>query len=654
MVAKLVVEEGDLKGLSLSLEDGDTWTIGRDPDECQLVIEDPLVSRKHLVARRSPEGIVVENLSETNPVLLNDEAINEQQPHLLQNGDTLKVGNEVLRFYEESSAQVLDDSLDDLAEFDDIDNAEDDIVPTTAANQEEILIEESATQATQTEHSLPLSPTPITENPNQDTVFGEEHDETNALAEIDFGVIETGRWLLKVIGGPNSGAEFYMQAGNSYVIGTDPQSCDIVFHDTSVSRQHARITVTPEENLLIEDLKSRNGVLINGSLIEERQELPQSTIVSLGTTSFVVYDREGEMQTIISPLLPSIVKVLQQEPDKIEKPSETIPPKPEYVPEAQAEEETSIPPKPVEIPQVPKPPRQFGPYIVLSAIIGLFVLAGIGTSTLFREEPVVMQTQENANELIQQALNSFPAIRWTFNKSNNSLLLLGHVTTATEKNRLMYKLGDLKFIKNIDDSGIIIDEGVLSEVNSLIAHNPEWKGIRVYSPQAGQYILSGELKTTKQAQQLSSYLSLNFPYLDLLKKQILVDEDVISQTQSWLRGAQLPDVTISMNNGEALLGGSYPAEKANDLNDILNKVKQIPGVRMAYNQAQTQTADTGIINISDHYPVTGKSRLGSKFTVVINGRILSEGDDLDGMTITKITSSQVYLQKDRDKYRIDY
>src|SRR5262245_4408953 len=121
MVAKLVVEEGDFKGLSLSLEDGDTWTIGRDPDECQLVIEDPLVSRKHLIARRSPEGIVVENLSETNPVLLNDEEMNEQ-PHLLQNGDTLKVGNEVLRFYEDSSAHVLDDDINDLAKFDDIDD----------------------------------------------------------------------------------------------------------------------------------------------------------------------------------------------------------------------------------------------------------------------------------------------------------------------------------------------------------------------------------------------------------------------------------------------------------------------------------------------------------------------------------------------------
>ncbi len=57
MVAKLVIEEGDFKGLSLSLEGRESWIIGRDPDECQLVIEDPLVSRKHLLIQYTSEGI---------------------------------------------------------------------------------------------------------------------------------------------------------------------------------------------------------------------------------------------------------------------------------------------------------------------------------------------------------------------------------------------------------------------------------------------------------------------------------------------------------------------------------------------------------------------------------------------------------------------
>src|SRR6185436_17770917 len=104
---------------------------------------------------------------------------------------------------------------------------------------------------------LPSPPPPVSEQlPRRDTIFEDEDADLSSLAEIDFGVVETGRWLLKVNGGPNNGAEFYMQPNNSYLIGTDPHSCDIVFHDTSVSRQHARITITPEDELLIEDLKS--------------------------------------------------------------------------------------------------------------------------------------------------------------------------------------------------------------------------------------------------------------------------------------------------------------------------------------------------------------------------------------------------------------
>lgn len=511
------------------------------------------------------------------------------------------------------------------------------------------------------EIALPEEPTEeptqeLNQEDSSDTIFVEENDSTHALAEIDFGVIETGRWLLKVIGGPNSGAEFYMQAGNSYVIGTDPQACDIVFHDTSVSRQHARISVTPEDVLLIEDLKSRNGVLINGALIDEnKQELTLSTIITLGTTSFVVYDREGEMQTIISPLLPSIVKVLQQEPAKVESSTQTTINLSEKSSDLEREENLTPNPEPILEPQpVQKPPRPIGPYIVLSAIIGLFVLAGIGTTTLFHDEPVVVQTQENANELLKQTLGSFPSVRWTFNKSNGSLLLLGHVASMADKNRLIYNLNDMKFIKSLDDSGIIIDEGVLNEVNSLLLNNSDWRSIRVYSPTAGQFILSGTLKSRKQAEQLSSYLSLNFPYLDLLKKQIVVEEDVASQIQAWLQNAQFSEIATTMTSGEVVLTGTFPSEKANDLNDIISKIKQIPGVRIVSNQTQPQTADTGIIDISSNYPVTGKSRIGNKFTVVINGRILSEGDDLDGMSITKITTNHVYLQKDRGKFRIDY
>lgn len=156
MVAKLVVEEGDLKGLSLSLEEGNAWTIGRDPDECQLVIEDPLVSRKHLIVRRTPEGIVVENLSGTNPALVNDEEI-ENQPRLLQNGDTIKIGNEILRFYEDSSAHVIEEEASD-AESDEIENLPPEESENIAPEEEEEIVPEVKFLLPLLPFSLPFLP----------------------------------------------------------------------------------------------------------------------------------------------------------------------------------------------------------------------------------------------------------------------------------------------------------------------------------------------------------------------------------------------------------------------------------------------------------------------------------------------------------------
>lgn len=113
-----------------------------------------------------------------------------------------------------------------------------------------------------------------------DTIFDEEknlEEEATGLAEVDFEFLETqGRWLLKVVSGPNAGAEFSLLPSSSYLIGTDTQSCDIVFQDLSVSRQHARIIVDPEDRISLEDLSSRNGTFIDGEKVRSGAQLPQT------------------------------------------------------------------------------------------------------------------------------------------------------------------------------------------------------------------------------------------------------------------------------------------------------------------------------------------------------------------------------------------
>lgn len=593
MASKLIAEQGIMKGLVLSFDEGEEWIAGRDPDSSQLIIEDPEVSRKHLHFKKIAEGIIVENLSQTNPALINGEKINE--PRLLQDGDLLTIGKGTYRY-------TLNGKLEE--------------------NLEEPPMESE-----------------------QDSIFDENAPAgKDALAEINFEMVDTGRWLLKVIGGPNNGAEFAMQASNNYVIGTDPNTCDIVFHDTSVSRQHAKISITGEDALFIEDLKSRNGTLLDGEPLKTKKQLMPNVLVTLGTTSFLVYDREGNMQTIISPLLPSIVKVLQKEEPAKEEAAAAAEKKAESTP-------TPLPLSPVK----EKPVHNIGGLILITIIVALASILGIGITTLFKGEPVVVNEQVEPNKALSDVLAPFPSIKWSFNKNTGRLFLVGHLLTAGDRNQLLYNLQGLNFLKSRDDSGVIIDEYVWQDINQLLANNPNWKGITVQSPSPGHFVLLGYLQTRKQAEQLSQYMSENFRYLDLLQNKIVVDEDVISQVTANLQTLGLKNVAVQMSNGELTISGSVPNNKTNELGRLVDTFRGIPGVRNVKNFVTEQPPEASLINISDKYSVTGYSHAGKQnLNVVINGRILSKGDSLDGMTITEIKPNAILLEKDRIKYQIDY
>jgi type III secretion system YscD/HrpQ family protein len=618
MTAKLVAEEGVLKELVLSFDVGDQWLIGRDPDSCQLLVEDLAASRKHALAKKSADGITIENLSLTNPTLVNDEEVTF--PRLLRQGDVVKIGDTIFRFYEEAGSRLIEERPVTAS-------AEGEKVPTSSITQEKV--------------DLQTSPE---EEPSRNSIFEEESeaDSKEQIAHVNFDLTETGRWLLKVVGGPNSGAEFSMQPGHSYVLGSDPNTAEIVFYDNTVSRQHARITVSPEDTITIEDLKSRNGTRLDGELITEKQVLNPSTFVSVGTTSFVIYDREGEMQTIISPLLPSIVKKLQEKETEKKEENASKP-----VEEVIA---TAPEPKPE-----PKKAKSLGPFLLIVTLLGIFALVGIGIQTLFVQEPTVVQPQIDTNLLLTEALAPFPNVKFSYNKTTGRLLLVGHVLTVTDKNQLEYNLQGLNFIKDLDNSGVIIDEYVWAEANQVLARNPAWKGVTVHSPAPGRFVVSGYLNNRAQAEQVWDYLTRNFPYLDLLENKILVEEDVLASITNALYNNGYTAVKPELTGGELTLSGFVQTGQKPDFDKFIGKFKEIPGVRVLNNYVAERERSEAVVNISDRYIVTGSSRIeGGKLNVVINGRILTENDVLDGMRITKVESNYILLEKGGVAYRIDF
>lgn len=599
MTEQLVVTEGSLKGQTFTLENREDWVLGRDPETSQLVLEDPSVSRSHIRIRKNGVGVILENLSETSITLVNGETVEKEIG--LKDGDLITVGEQTLK-YELNTPDKFQDEPYELKPSEESMNPENTNVEAKEERQDSIFSEEGETKL-----------------PNR------------GLAEINFDLLDTGRYLLKVIGGPNNGAEFSMEAGHSYVVGTDPNSCDVVFHDTSVSRQHARIFISDNQQIAIEDLKSRNGTLVDGKAITDKTTIQHNSVMTVGTSSFVIYDREGNMQTIISPLLPDIVKVLQKEEPQ-EKEAKQV--------------EPISPPAPKEKP--------LGALLLIAIVTGLFVLVAMGVTSLFRSEPIENLESANIDMELDTAIAPFPNIKYSFNKSTGRLLLVGHVLTASDKNQLMNNLQGLKAIKSLDDSAVVIDEFVWQNTNEVINKNPQWRGISIQSPKAGEYILTGYLQNRKQADQLYDYITSNFPYLDRLERQVVVEEDVVNQVTNLLNQNDIRSVNVQFMNGEIILTGGVPAQKQDIYTELQTDIKKIPGVRQVRSQVANLVTDTATINISDRYEVSGFSKQGAKINVVINGRIVSKGDSIDSMLIKSISPNTILLEKDGVNYRIDY
>jgi len=566
MAGYLIAEEGPLVGLVVRFEEGEEWVLGRDPDAVTIVLEDPMVSRKHVICRLTTEGFILENLSSVNPATQNGKVITD--PVLLREGDILQIGTTFFRFTEKAPASY--------------------------------------------------------ETPSE-TSFVEEKEDLSSVNVEGPGEI---RWLLKVISGPNSGAEFPLQRGSTYILGKDPHLCDVVFQDLSVSRQHARLVVDEENHLFIEDLGSRNGVLVNGELTTGRRAITSQDLVALGTTSFLMIEREQIHETIIST------------PVMMPRPVEEVAEAPAAAAPAEKRDwkEMVIPKK----------------HLIGAGLFVLAVIGGIACMVaLFKTEPVTI-AQTDSSEQIKKAIEGFDNVQFSYNPANGKIFLVGHVLTSIDKQELIYKIQNLPVIRSIDDN-VIVDELVWENMNALLMTNPNWVGVSVYSPTAGKFVLRGYLDTRDEFQALTDYMNQNFPYLDKLENQVVVETNLQTQIASMLIAKGFSGVTFQISNGEVVLAGRVDQRHSSSFTSAVDELKTFKGVRLVKNYVIFTAPETSRIDISSQYQVSGYSKKDDQnMFVVINGKILSVGDTMDGMMITKILPNMVLLEKDGLKFRINY
>ncbi len=573
MSAYFIREDGPFVGSVVSFDEGTEWLLGRDPSLSTVVIEDPMVSRKHARLFVENDLFYLENLSKVNPIQINGELFEEAR--VLEEGDEVQIGNTVFRFtYEEPS-------------------------------------EESS--PLEVEAEIPSPPEP-----------------SHKPDFMPFLMQEESRFLIKVVAGPNQGAEFGMNPGDSYVIGKDPHVADIIFQDLSVSREHARLSITSDNVITVEDLQSRNGTLLNGAKIDETKTVHSQDLLSMGTTSFLLLDREASEETIYSPThIPSREEAALPISTEERLEDESSP---------TSWKETFIPTK----------------HLILASIFSLLITGGlISLLALFRSQTVVVQTHDEKGE-IQKALSSFKGVQFSYSPSTGMVFLTGHVLTNLEHNELLYLLNHIPFLTRIEDN-VIVDEGVWESMNALLSKNPNWRTVMITSTEPGRFIIRGFLPTEEEASALQSYVNLRFPYLNLLDNQVVVEDTLQRQIQNILLEKGFANVTFQLTGGELILAGRVHEQEEKHFRSVLETIEDIPGIRQVRSFVIFTSISTARIDLTSQYQVTGNTRLGSvSLYVVINGRILSQGDTLDGMVITEINSKEIFLEKDGVKYKIDY
>ena len=580
----LIAEEGPLVGITLVFEEeleGNTWSLGRDPETSDVVLEDPMVSRKHATIRLTSEGFVLENLSTVNPVTQNGMVVAD--PVLLKEGDIVQIGSTFFHFTTEKPATEE--------------------MPTSDMQEMEAKsIEEKTPSGSPAEMS----------------------------SDLHFGPSPETRWLLKVISGPNAGAEFAMHSGSTYLIGKDPNICDIVFQDLSVSRQHARLTLDREANVFIEDLGSRNGVIVNGELIDEKQLLSSQDLVALGTTTFLVVDRHEARETIFSPatLMPHASST--QEKDKLSAKAALRP--------HRDWKELIIPKKHL---------------IFAAAFAGVIFVSIFAMLSLFKSEPVVAVVVNESGK-IQEALAKFPGVTFSYNQASGKLFLIGHVTTSVDHQELVYNLKQLPFISKMEDT-VIVDELVWQSMNNILSINPAWIGVSMYAPTPGEFVLRGYVDTLEDAEELRDYVNINFDYLDKLKNKVVTLKNLETEMEARLLEKGFTTVTFQLSNGEVVFSGKIDSKEHSSFNHLLLEFDALPGIQTVKNYVVVTTGDSTRVDISKNFRVSGYSKRDNKdFFVVINGKILGEGDRLDEMLITQIKPKVVFLEHAGMKYKIDF
>lgn len=270
----LLFKQGPQQGLRLEL-DQDRITFGRG-EQSDVILSDPRASWDHFMIERSGSGYVVIDQGSRNGTYIGDDLTPVTVPEPLGWRTSLWFGDTELEVQLEQHSRTVPEgvpklpSVDRTAEMD----------PTAAlAMLEEIQRRQAAGAATpRSKASQRANPAEIWDGVRDESVVVDEYLDDDDLANFPESFRLRAR--LVFLAGPHEGRQVYL-GSRPTTLGRDHEE-DVPLEDDLCSRAHARIERTEKGAYTIEDLGSRNGVMLNGRRISTRRVLQHRSLISIG------------------------------------------------------------------------------------------------------------------------------------------------------------------------------------------------------------------------------------------------------------------------------------------------------------------------------------------------------------------------------------
>jgi type III secretion system YscD/HrpQ family protein len=441
------------------------------------------------------------------------------------------------------------------------------------------------------------------------------------------------RFILKVLTGPNQGAELELSAG-AYVIGSADE-CDVNFSDALVAPRHLSVELS-EDSIVAKRLDGK--VFVDGKpMVDTRQTIKFFQFITAGSTYFLFGPAGREWPQGVPGPLPPLKPETETQP-------ESAAPKPESA------ESSALSTKGPEKPKDEASPTDRAKKVALLTFLlfGVLALSSFLLMRLDRRDPPPPATAESILPGVKAMVQKQPSAEAvTVGIRNSRVFVSGFVRTNAEARQLR------SLVTRPDGlvaCGVVSDEEILADVGEIL--DSFRSGLRATMDSAGGVEISGFAGDTDTWNQLRTILESDLPGYPRLKFSVVSGNQVISEGEAILRQSGLTSlIHLEATSAGLTASGSVPPMEAELWAQAKDKIRsELPAGVMLKDEV-TSGGDSSSV---DDYVLSSISMGPLPWVTLRNGKKLFPGAVLpNGWTLQTIQPESVELRQGDNTITID-